>query len=570
MRQLLTAILRFLLRHALQFALFIVILLAGRLLLAEWRAYSAGSEAVAALRLAADGADHHGAGMAAAATARVNALQKASQTASQAAIATRLAQVQAQLSALRARQQPSLFTIPLPDTATLALHAQEEATRRVEIEVLAQEARYLTALQAAISGEDARQTLTRLHAEHVRAYAALQANVRQRRELEAQHPLAARLPGSDAYAQLSQLEAQGQHLREINLQAYQAWAAQRARSSATNAARPAPFSIDEQALAGALAPVQKAITAGEAQLARNWIARWRAPVMDVAPTAALLVLSAILLPVAIKAFFYFVLAPIADRLPPLSIARELQMAGSSLPLPPHGESRISAVSQALQLQPGQRMLIHPEYLQSSPVSTCKRTQWLLDWRFPFTSLAAGMVALTRLESSEPASVTISASDDPLLEVAIVHLPAGSALVFQPRGLVGLICDAGQPLAISSHWRLGSLHAWLTLQLRFIVFRGPVTLIVRGCRGVRLERAGQGRSISQSATLGFSIDVLYSTMRSETFIPYLRGQQALLNDRFDGGHGVYLYEETPRHGKQPGKVGSWFEGFTDAILKVFGI
>jgi hypothetical protein len=564
LRQLLTAILRFLLRHALQFALFIVILLAGRLLLAEWRSYSAGSEAVAALRQASGSAGSHGTSLAEAATLRVNALQKTSQT----AIAARLKDVQAQLAALRARQQPSLFTLPLPDPSTLALHAQEEATRRVEIEVLAQEARYLSALQAAISGEDARQTLARLHAEHVSAYAALQNNLRQRRELEALHPLAARLPGSDAYAQLSRLEAEGQRLREVNLQAYQAWLAQRARTS--DAARPAPFAIDEQALSGALAPVQKAIAAGEEQLARNWIARWRAPVLDVAPTAALLVLSAILLPVAIKAFFYFVLAPIASRLPPLSIARELQVTGSSLPLPPVGESRISAVSQALQLKPGQRMLIHPEYLQSSPVGTHKRTQWLLDWRFPFTSLAAGMAALTRLESSEPASVTISASDDPLLEVAVVRLPAGSALVFQPRGLVGLVCDSGQPLAISSHWRLASLHAWLTLQLRFIVFRGPVTLIVRGCRGVRLERAGQGRSISQSATLGFTTDVLYSTMRSETFLPYLRGQQALLNDRFDGGNGVYLYEETPRHGKQPGKVGSWFEGFTDAILKVFGI
>lgn len=567
MRQLLTAILRFLLRHALQFALFIVILLAGRLLLAEWRAYSAGSEAVAALRLAADGAEHHGAGLAAAATARVNALQHASQ----AAIAARLAQVQAQLSALRARQQPSLFSLPLPDTHTLALHAQDEAARRVEIEVLAQEARYLTALQAALSGEDARQTLARLHADHAAAYTALQHNLAQRRQLEAQHPLAARLPGNDTYAQLSLLEAQGQRLREINLQAYQAWAAQRARTGdAAHAAHPAPFAIDNAALAGALAPVKQTIATEESQLARNWIARWRAPVMDVAPTAALLVLSAILLPAAIKACFYFVLAPLASRLKPLSIAHALGVPAIALPLPPDGQSRISAVSQALQLKPGQRMLIHPEYLQSSPVSTHKRTQWLLDWRFPFTSLAAGMVALTRLHSDEEACVTISASDDPLLEVAVVHLPAGSALVFQPRGLVGLVCDSNQPLAISSHWRLGSLHAWLTLQLRFIVFRGPVTLIVRGCRGVRLERAGQGRAISQSATLGFTTDVLYSTMRSETFIPYLRGQQALLNDRFDGDNGVYLYEETPRHGKQPGKVGSWFEGLTDAILKVFGI
>ncbi|KAB8057367.1 hypothetical protein GCN74_21005 [Janthinobacterium sp. FT14W] len=564
MRQLLTAILRFLLRHTLQFALFIVILLAGRLLLAEWRAYSASSSTVAALRLAASGADSHGAGLAAAATARVNALQHASRT----AIATRLEQVQAQLRQLRAQQQPSLFALPLPGADTLARHAQDEATRRVDIEVLAQEARYLGALQAALSGEDARQTLARLHAEHVRAYAALQDNIRERQQLEAQHPLAARLPGSGAYAQLSRLEKEGQRLREINLQAYNAWLAQRARTG--NAARPAPFAIDDQALAAALAPVQKAIAAGESQLARNWIARWRAPVLDVAPTAALLVLSAIALPVAIKALFYFVLAPLAARLPPLSIARELHLAGSSLPLPPHGESRISAVSQALPLKPGQRMLIHPAYLQSSPVSSTKRTQWLLDWRFPFTSLAAGMVALTRLHSDVAASVTISASDDPLLEIAVLRLPAGSALVFQPRGLVGLITDTDESLAISSHWRLASLHAWLTLQLRFIVFRGPVTLIVRGCRGVRLERAGQGRSISQAATLGFSTNVLYSTLRSETFIPYLRGQQALLNDRFDGGDGVYLYEETPRHGKQPGNTGSWFEGATDAILKVFGI
>ena len=567
MRQLLTAVLRFLLRHALQFALFIVILLAGRLLLAEWRAYSTGSAAVATLRLAADDADNHGAGLAAAATLRVNALRHDSRT----AVAARLQQVQAQLTALRARQQPSLFTLPLPDADALARHAQDEATRRVETEVLAQEARYLTALQAALSGEDARQTLARLHAQHVRAYAALQDNLRQCRQLAAQHPLAARLPGSDAHAQLSHLEAQGRRLREINLQAYQAWLAQRARTGdATHTARPAPFAIDEQGLANALAPVQQAIAAGEAQLARNWIARWRGPVLDVAPTAALLVLSAILLPLAIKAVFYFVLAPLASRLKPLSIAHALNVTTTGLPLPPDGQSRISAVSQALQLKPGQQMLIHPEYLQSSPVGTRKRTQWLLDWRFPLTSLAAGMAALTRLDSDATASVTISASDDPLLEIAVVHLPAGSALVFQPRGLVGLVGDADRPLAISSHWRLGSLHAWLTLQLRFIVFRGPVTLIVRGCRGVRLERAGQGRSISQSATLGFTTDVLYSTLRSETFLPYLRGQQALLNDRFDGNNGVYLYEETPRHGKQPGKVGSWFEGFTDAILKVFGI
>ncbi|WP_300752616.1 hypothetical protein [Janthinobacterium sp.] len=563
MRQLLTTILRFLLRHALQFALFIVILLAGRLLLAEWRAYSATSKTVATLRQAYAAADEQGLTLVQAATLRINALQQSSQ----AAITARLADIQLQLRALRDQQQPSLFTIPLPDAAMLARHAQEEATRRIEIAVLVQEAHYLGALQAALEDEDGRLTLARLHGEHVLAYAALQANLQQQQQLEAAHPVATRLPGSVANTRMAQLEAEEVRLRQTNLAAWRAYQAQQARTS--HAPHPGPFAIDHKALSAALAPLQAAVADGEVQQAKNWIGRWSGPVKDVAPTAALLVLSAILLPVAIKACFYFMLAPLASRFKPLSIARELQLEGASLPSRPDGQSRISGVSQAWLLAPGDEMLIHPDYLQSSPVSTQKNTQWLLDWRFPFTSLASGMVALTRIRSKSAASITISASDDPLSEIAILELPAGGALVFQPRGLVGVIQRQDQPVAISSHWRMGSLHAWLTLQLRFIVFRGPATLIVRGCRGVRLERAGQGRAISQSATLGFSTEVLYSTVRSETFIPYLRNQQALLNDRFDGD-GLYLYEETPRHGKQPGKVGSWFEGAADAVLKVFGI
>lgn len=568
MRQLLTTVFHFLLRHALQFVLFIVILLAGRYLLAEWRSYQATSASVGILREAANSGERHGDTLAQAATKRVATLQNASLS----AVDTRLASVQTQLGQLRAEPSPSLLTLPLPDANLLAAHAQQEATRRIEIEVLSQEARYLAALQAALRGGDARQALARLHQEHVRAYAALQANLTQQRQLLLAHPLAAHVPGNAAQGQLAVLEQQEQLLRTANLQAYQHYLLQRARTG--DARRPAPFAIDQAAMVATLAPLQQTIAASEAQLARNWIARWRAPVFEVIPIAALLVLSAILTPLAIKAFFYFVLAPLAARLKPLAIAQQLHLGGrpASFALPE--QSRISGVSQSLQLAPGDTMLIHPAYLQSSPVGARKRTQWLLNWSYPFTSLAAGMVALTRITSTQTASVTLSASDDPLMEVAVLTLPEGAALVFQPRGLIGLIMhgqagQTGHKPAISSHWRLASLHAWLTLQLRFIVFRGPVTLIVRGTRGVRMEPAGQGRSISQAATLGFSTGVLYSTTRSETFIPYLRGQQALLNDRFDGD-GIYLYEETPRHGKQPGKVGSWFEGLADAVLKVFGI
>ena len=498
--------------------------------------------------------------------ARVDALRQASDQ----AIAARIAHIDAALLALRQTATAWSFTLALPTSKDLGNAVARQAEQHIRIELLLQERAYLQSLRIALGNESARQALLRLHDEHRQAYQALSGNLARQQELTQAHPLQAHLPGTTPHAAMAALQAEEARLREANALAYQRYMAQRQRLTAAGAGSLAPFQVDQARVEARLQDLGHAMASMEGQLRDNWWRALRELFARYGPTAALLVLSAIVLPVAIKAFFYFVLAPIASRLKPLSIAHALNVPAIALPLPPDGQSRISAVSQGLLLQPGQRMLIHPEYLQSSPVSTHKRTQWLLDWRFPLTSLAAGMVALTRLESDATASVTISASDDPLLEVAVVHLPAGSALVFQPRGLVGLVCDADRPLAMSSHWRLGSLHAWLTLQLRFLVFRGPVTLIVRGCRGVRLERAGQGRSISQSATLGFTTDVLYSTMRSETFLPYLRGQQALLNDRFDGAHGVYLYEETPRHGKQPGKAGSWFEGMTDAILKVFGI
>lgn len=563
MRTLLSSLLRFLGRHLLQFLLFVALLATGHVLLEQARQLKADQVRLDAMRGAERQTGAARQTLILAAQARINGLRRASDD----AILARLARIDLDL-----RQAPPSFSfgLALSDTAGLGSAIAGQAERRIEVELLKQERAYLQALRAALGAENARQALGRLHREHQRAYQLLMDNLARQERLRQAHPLRVHLPGSAEQTAMATLQTDETGLRAANLKAYQRHAAQQARVLALPAgAAPGPFQPDQQGLDLALQDLAGEIARLDGKLRNNIWRTARQLLSDYGPTAALLVLSAILTPLAIKAFFYFVLAPLASRLKPLAIAPGLRLDEASVPLPPAQQPRISGVSLALLLHPGDTMVIHPAYLQSSPIGTRKRTQWLLDWSYPFTSLAAGMAALTRITSTQPASVTLSASDDPLMEVAVLTLPEGAALVLQPRGLVGLVYHGARQPAISSHWRLVSLHAWLTLQLRFIVFCGPVTLIVHGTRGVRMEPAGQGRSISQAATLGFSTGVLYSTTRSETFIPYLRGQQALLNDRFDGD-GIYLYEETPRHGKQPGKVGSWFEGFTDAILKVFGI
>jgi hypothetical protein len=154
------------------------------------------------------------------------------------------------------------------------------------------------------------------------------------------------------------------------------------------------------------------------------------------------------------------------------------------------------------------------------------------------------------------------------EVGILDLADHAALVCRPRALAGLIQQRENPIRITRHWRLG-LQAWLTLQFRFLAFHGPAQLIVKGCRGIRIEPGSAGRLINQAATLAFSADIAYGNTRCETFMSYLAGKEELFNDLFAGEAGVYVYEETPSAKRVPG-IGRPLQGFADAVLKAFGV
>jgi hypothetical protein len=115
-----------------------------------------------------------------------------------------------------------------------------------------------------------------------------------------------------------------------------------------------------------------------------------------------------------------------------------------------------------------------------------------------------------------------------------------------------------------------LGSWLTLQLRYIVFHGPVKVIVAGVKGVEVDKADDASSINQAATLGFSANLRYGVSRCETFYAYLSGKKELFNDRFSGGPGYYVHEVHPRPDRKTVLPGRGIEGLLNSILKVFGI
>lgn len=278
--------------------------------------------------------------------------------------------------------------------------------------------------------------------------------------------------------------------------------------------------------------------------------------------AAWALLAIILTPYAIRLVFFFLLAPYAER------RRSILLRGPdgriAIPMP-----AASTTSVTIRLGAYEELLVRQDYLQSASVEGAKSTRWLLDWRHPLSSLVTGLCFLTRITGAD-ARTTVSAVHDPLAEVTILDLPEGAGCVLQPRALAAVAHPAGQPLRITSHWRLFSLAAWLTLQLRYLQFHGPGRLILKGCRGIRSEAAEKGRIFGQSQLVGFSADLRYSVARTETFWPYFLGREALFKDKVEGGSGLLIVEEAPLAGHPGGRPRHGLEGAADAALKLMGL
>ena len=482
------------------------------------------------------------------------------------------------INALIAKQQSSMLSPSslFLDGTDFAKNAIDRTKRGIEIELLSQERDYLKRLQAAalakFNHQRAAQRLQDLYQQHVSLYGKLQDNLRAQSALKISNPVKIRVFGTAPYRRMDSLEEQNLQLRTAYEAARETYVAQRdAIKGSPGLGKTAALNIDEERVNQALNEFQSVLAKADESYVQNWISKGTGQVSEVLPIALKIMLYLALLPLAGKLLFYFVFAPVAARLPPIYIRQSLHSNEPSDQCgTPIYSANLSRVTQTITVEPGEELLVHPEYIQTVSSSAKKATKWLLNWKYPLTCLAAGFAAMTRVRSSQSEEIVISSSTDPLDEIALISLPADVAMVFQPRSLVGFKYPINHPVAIHRHWRLASLHAWLTLQFRYVVFTGPVTLIVRGCRGVRVESARGGRNISQYATLGFSTNVAYSTIRAEPFIPYLASKQALYHDRFEGDYGVYIYQETPRITTRQSAAGRGSGAVVETLLKTVGI
>lgn len=433
-------------------------------------------------------------------------------------------------------------------------------------------------LDAAEALQDSAATLRRLDDEARNKRVEADRLRAQWRRLSAAHPIAQQLPWAPVGAELDRLKAEVERLQQEAVAAHK-----RKNDIAAAAARSrevADWLRERTALDRADAALQaaRAQQATRAQaLERNaWrrlkslLHRFLDDKSGVFVIALVVLLGALFSRVAIKLLLYYVVAPLASRRPPVRLLGAFDARAFARAVSGSAPGRISGESLTVHLVAGEELLVRPDYLQSSSERSGKRTVLLLNPALPFTSLLSGMYLLTRVCAPEGDDLVLSPTQDAFDELCMIELPAGAAFVLQPRALAGVVQPQGQRVRVTRHWRIGSLQAWLTFQLRFLVFHGPCRLILKGRRGVRMEAAGGGRLIDQAATLGFDASVPWSNARCETFVPYWLGKDRLFNDRFGGIDGSYVYEERPLDRRGNLLLGRGLEGMSEAVLKLFGI
>lgn len=561
-------------RQALSYLVIVALLLAGGWLFGEYRgAHSGAGE----LRQAGAAVQQHES-VATRAQGRVALAERA--LAAQVAVATRARDLareaqlaaEAERDAHRARHWPwaglygaeALAVGRLLDERAAVL---QRATRAAQ-----------ERLDAAEALQDSSATLRRLDHEARTKRAEADRLRAQWRRLSAAHPIAQQLPWAAVGAELDRLKIEVERLQQESA------AARRRQGEIAAAAARSPEVAHWLQARAALDRAEAGLHEARARqaalahaLERNGWRRLQSHLQrffdDKAGVFALafaILLGAVFSRLAIKLLLYYAVAPLASRRPPVRLLGAFEARAFARASPAAAPGRISSESLTLHVGAGDELLVRPDYLQSSSERSGKRTALLLNPALPITCLLSGMYLLTRVRASEGDELVLSPAQDAFDEVCMIELPVGAAFVCQPRALAGVVQPLGERVRVTRHWRIASLHAWLTFQLRFLVFHGPCRLILKGRRGVRMEAAGGGRLIDQAATLGFDAVVPWSNARCETFVPYWLGRDRLFNDRFGGIDGSYVYEERPLDQRGNVLAGRGLEGLSEAVLKLFGI
>ncbi len=229
-----------------------------------------------------------------------------------------------------------------------------------------------------------------------------------------------------------------------------------------------------------------------------------------------------------KVFCFYVVAPFADKTPPIQLTNHLT-DGNIV----HKEAEKTVNIKVDRLNP---LYVRMDYMNQYDRNLTKRTRLFWRWSAPFISYASGLFELTEFTTrSTVENGTVVLSPKKVSDyITEIELQQHHGLVIHPAYIVGISGD----IQVKTQW-VWSFHSWLTGQHRYIIFYGTGKLYLEGSGGIYvMESAPAKTSVESHLLIGFDSRLGYSTIRTETFWPYFRNKVSLIDNQFSG-KGVFL-------------------------------
>lgn len=268
-------------------------------------------------------------------------------------------------------------------------------------------------------------------------------------------------------------------------------------------------------------------------------------------------LAILLAPPLARVFNYFVVMPLIDRVAkPVRLSVGEEAAGAQTIVGPAKRSL------PINLTHGEVLSARAQHLRD--VQGTVKGRLLYDWKAPFISFAAGLHGLSRVTPDHGvAQMTISdpeMSDSYLMRIDFRDHPG---LAMHPRHVVGVI---GAP-RLKTRWHWG-WHFLATGQARYILFTGTGSLLVQGIGDIIAPTTSAEKSkMEQNLVMGFDSRLTVDIRRTENFISYFQGKEPLVDKVFNGPY-PYFWQKTDTEGTK-NAIERWFEAVFSAAGKVLG-
>jgi len=277
-------------------------------------------------------------------------------------------------------------------------------------------------------------------------------------------------------------------------------------------------------------------------------------------TTTTLIIAALILtaPLLNRLFWYFLPGAIVERRPSFQLEEKGSYSEIEFLVEPSKQIKIELITD-------EKICIKQDCYNSFDEELHRKNRFLWDKKSWVISYSAEMVHMTNFENHDksPRQITLVApkAEDELCKISLKNC---HGLILKPSQIIAIQGD----IQLRTAWNFFSIHNWLRLVFRHIIFSGSgdIYLFLHG-GGSHLK--ADSIRIKEEHLVGYQSSCPINLVRNENLWHYLLGRCNLFDYRFNSDKFILMQNQSSTHCKNRTPGEKFFDTILGTIGKFFG-